>query len=272
MIPGFIAGSQKDVSHSLTQKFLSPKTELEHQAEGSIADNLNQYGQIVAKGPGQRDMTTALGASRSLADLLKKYSEGGFLPSNEDYSSAWSTTQNMFQPRQTQLAQRFQDEEQDYMKQAQRMGRDPMDVVFKNRLAQTRAREQALLGADQTQYYQQQAFNMPNQRLQYANSYAQVTGGLASQALANRQNLLSLGNTIKQNEANFRLNSADTNTRDSSGGGFKGGLAGGLAETGASLEIMGKAGSMMMGMPSGGGGGGGMPMAGQSNMNAGAIA
>jgi hypothetical protein len=251
MLLGAIAGGQKDVSDVQTSKILAAESELEKQAGKSLMSTLTGYEGLVNAGPGEQDMTRATGASRSLADLLQQYANGGFMPTAQDYQQSWSTTQNIFQPRTTQLQQRFQEEERGFAKQAQMMGRDPMDVVFKNRLAQTRAREEALLGADQTSFYQQQAMSMPGQRLNYMSNYANVTGGLASQALANRQNLLSMGNTIKQNEQNFRLNSATTNQRSTSGGGIKGAIAGGIAETGAVMDMA--SGFMSMGMGGGGG-------------------
>jgi len=98
-------------------------------------------------------------------------------------------------------------------------------------LAQQRVRGEQQLAAQQTAG----AFGVQQRQLGLSQQIANVRQGLASQALANRQTLLNLGNTIQQQGRNFRLGSASST--QTSGGGLQGFLTGAFGGASAGLNL-----------------------------------
>jgi hypothetical protein len=83
------------------------------------------------------------------------------------------------------------------------------------------------------------------QRLGFAQDRANVLGGLATQAMSNRQTLASMGQSIQQADQTWRLNTGTKwgTQNTESGGGAKGAISGGIAAGGAAMGLMGGMGS-----------------------------
>lgn len=231
---GALAGSMKDKSRSTVD--VAPENALEQLGGKTQTDMLNSLTSLTNLGPGERDITSGLNSQRDLASLLAEMVKTGGMPSQADYTNARSFTDQVFSPERTALNQNFQQAQIDANRAAARMGRGGNDPILLNKLLQEKTRQQQMLDSNMTSFFAQQAQAMPGQRLNLAGQLAQVNSGLASQAMANRQALFSLGSQIKQQEQNFRLGTA---TRESeSGGGMKGALQGGIAGFGAGMGGM----------------------------------
>jgi len=241
---GAIAGSQQDRSGSSSRSGIDvgPETALEGLATKDITKQYTDLQGMVGLGPGNEDITKSLGSSRSLADLLEAYSKGGFMPGQNDINSANQFTQSIFAPQQTAMNQQFQDQQTQANRLAAQLGRPVNDPIIQAKLAQEQSRQNAMLQSQQTSYSAQYAQNLPMQRLGFASQLADVRGNLASQAMANRQALLSLGQNLRNDDRNYRI---QTGTRwgdqsNFSGGGLAGAINGGLAGAGAGLGAAGK--------------------------------
>lgn len=238
---GGLAGGLKDKSStSYTSGMnLDPASWQELMGQSGMMDAYKQLQGMVGAGPGQSDVEGATGASRGLADMLKAYSEGGFLPGQGDINTSNDIASRLFQGQRTALSQNFSDQLTDANRQAALMGRDPNDPILKAKLAQEQTRQASLLDANQGSFAQQFALSLPGQRLDYANQRVGVMSGLASQAMANRQAIAAMGEGIMNNERNFRMQTAQKygTQATESGGGLKGALTGflGGAGTGASI-------------------------------------
>jgi hypothetical protein len=230
---GALAGGLGKKSSQTSQVHLAPESQLEKDSGAMLQSSLGQLQGLVGAGPGQGDVEAGLSAQRGLASLLQQFSQGGFLPGQQDFQQAQQFTNSVFAPQQQQMSQQFADEDLELQRLAARTGRNVNDPVLRNKLAQTRGNLQSQLGAQQTSFMSQFAQQMPQQRLGYAQQFAQVQGGLASQAMANRQALLSMGSGIRQQEQQFRLGSASRTLSGSEGGGLGGAIAGGMAGFGA---------------------------------------
>jgi len=257
---GAVAGSFGKRSRSSVQ--LAPESALEREAGKTAQDQLSQLSNLTNLGPGSQDVTSGLEAQRNLAQLLSNYSQGGYMPQDNDFISAQRLGAQLFQPQQLQLQQQFMDDDEQIARVAARMGRDPNDPVLRNQLQQQRNRLMSQFGAQQNAFIAEQAQNMPMQRLGFAQQLAQVRGGLASQAMANREALLRMGQGIRQSEQNFRMGTASRTVQE--GGGLAGAISGGLAGLGAGMQAAPGLSSLFSGFGSSGAAAPTM-MAGQSN-------
>lgn len=263
-ILGGVAGSQKDKTGQTQESGVRVGNATANEQAGSagMMAGFNGFQDMVNAGPGASDVSAATGASRSLADLLKQYSQqGGAMPTGEDYSNGNSLAGRLFQQQRVGMQQNFMDQSVNANRQAALQGRDMNDPILRMKLAQEQTRQGAMLDAGQNQFAQQYAMQQPFQRLDMASQHANVLGGLASQAMANRQALASMGQSIQNDERNWRL---QTGTRwgsqmQESGGGLKGAINGAIAGAGAAASMAG-------GMGGGAGGaGGGAAMGGGSS-------
>jgi hypothetical protein len=183
----------------------------------------------------------------------------------------------LFGARRTALGQSFEDQLMQSNRQAALMGRAQNDPILKAKLAQEQIRQQAMLDAEQGGLATQLAMQLPGQRLGFAQQRSQILGGLATQAMANRQALAALGSGIMNSERGFRLDTglrfntgtantqatsnmfsntavqslsnlfsntnssqttnATSNSTGTSGGGFKGAVAGGLGGAAAGIKL-----------------------------------
>lgn len=235
-IIGAIAGGQRNNSTQDYNKVLLPESQYEKQGGQVAGQQLTDFQSLINAGPGQQDVQGGTDASRSLAAMLQSFSQGGFTPNAQDYGYAHNMTNSVFAPQQQNLLQMFHDQGVAGNRAAAKMGRAGNDPILMNKLAQEQTRQQSSLDAQKTSYFAQRADQMPQQRLGYAQQYAQVSQGLASQALANRQALFSMGSQLRQNEQSFRAGTAGTQVSSGSGGGLAGALTGALAGVGAGMK------------------------------------
>lgn len=200
---------------------------------GELEQLLTRGGMSQAEG----DLDQARMAQLDLAQMLRGAQAG---PSEQDTIRAQKFAQDIFAPQQEALSQTFRDQETETARLAARLGRTVDDPILRARLAQSQADQTRMLGAQQGAFTAQTAQGFQNQALQLQNQLAQVRGGLASQALQNRQALMGMGQSLLTQERNFRLATANKQTTQTgtSEGGFGDliGAAGGIASSVAGLR------------------------------------
>lgn len=243
---GALAGSMKDRSSQTSSVDLAPMGEMEKYGGDQQMAQLKALTGMVDLGPGNQDITNSLNSTRSLADMLSGFAKGGYGPSDADITASNDLAKKLFGARAEALNQNFQDAQVFGNRQAARMGRSANDPILLNKLLQEQTRQQAMLNAEQGAFAAQDAQSRPMRQLEFANQLAQVRGGLATQAMANRQALFGLGTQLKQQEQNFRLQSATRTTESEGGGGLKGALQGGIAGFGAGMGAAGMMSKMGM--------------------------
>lgn len=249
---GMIGGDQDHVTNSMNSGInMGADTELENKANASLNSNFDTMGRYVDQGPGSSDISAGLKSQTDLAEMLKRYSEGGYNPTDADISSSNSVASKLFGAQRVSMNQSFADQTTQANRQAALMGRDLNDPILRAKLAQEQTRQSAYLDANQGAFAQNYALNQPGQRLSFASQRAGILSGLATQAMSNRQALLAMGSQLQTGERNFRLATAGHygNSDQASGGGLKGALS-------TMLAVGGTAASLAGGMPMGGGGGG----------------
>ncbi len=259
MVFGAISGGQKDRSKQEQHGgiTMAPEGALEAQARTINGQSLGQLNDFVNAGPGMSDVTEGLGAQRSLADMFKAYSQqGGNLPTADDITRSNQLGQQMFSAQNLGMKQNFLDQTNQANNQAALMGRDANDPILRAKLAQEQTRQQAMLGAQQGSWATQNAMQQPGERLNMFQNFAGVKSGLATQAMANRQALLSMGSNVQNSERNFRMGSAERwgSQTQESGGGLKGAINGGLAGMATDFSMAKDMMSMAAGAPPSGGG------------------
>jgi hypothetical protein len=232
---------------------------LEAQTQG-LADLQGMIGQ----GPGDADVAAGVKSQREFADLLEKYQAGGFLPGQADIDQSRGLVEQLFAGQKTALDQQLEQQRRMSQRNAALSGRGINDPVFQNQLAQTQLNQQQLLQSQMTSASAEQAQNLPMQRLQFAEAATNARLGLGNQAMQNRQLLLQLGNTLREQERSFRLNAANKNqvqtqVQQNNPGAL--GVISGIAGAGGAL--MSGFGSMRQAGFFGGGGGSAAPAPGQ---------
>jgi hypothetical protein len=226
---------------SSSSKSSGPISGLGNQAGGVLGQTLNDTQSLVNAGPGQSDVSAGLTGQRDLASMLQQYQQGGSMPSADDISQQEGLAGRLFAGRRAAVTGNFKEQEQQYAQQAALQGRNPLDPVFRNKQAQEQEKQLNQLGAEQSSFATQQAINQPMQRLGFAQQRAQVLGGLASQALANRQMLSGMGSQIRGQEMNFAAGQGSTSRQ--TGGGLGGAISGGLAGIGQGIGVLNGAGA-----------------------------
>lgn len=234
---GALTGSQADQGTSTSGRRLAPASAQEIAGGKASEAGLAQFQTQVGLGPGDTQVQQAQLSNKSLQDMLAKYSKGGYAPSESDISSAGKFAADMFAPQQLAMQQGYAGQQQKAAQLAAQMGRPINDPIIQSKLAQEQMQGQERLGAAQGAFASQYAQQQPMQRLGFTSQLADVNNSLASQAMANRQALFSMGNQVQTQQQNFRLNSAEQYGSTSSGGGLKGALTGGIAGFGAGAAI-----------------------------------
>lgn len=268
---GGIAGAQGNQSTQTTntEVRLRDMSEL-NEGEGELAQaarqsQMGQFGdlqQLLTQG-GTSQVAGDLQAARTeqlgLANMLRE-AQGG--PNEAQITRAQQFAQDIFAPQQQALNQQFQTAETDTARLAARLGRSVDDPILRAKLAERQAEQTAGLQARQGAFTAQTAQDFQAQQLQRQNQLAQVRGGLATQALTNRQALLGMGQSILNQERNFRLQTAGrtSSTQGNSGGGTAGAIGGALAGAGAGLNALGSFQSLSGGASSSPAGFTGAPM------------
>lgn len=246
---GGLFGSKTETESKVN---MAPASELEHLTGQGIRSDYAAMQGMVGAGAGQSDVAAGTASQRDLAALLQQYSQGGYLPSQADISSSNDLAAKLFGAQRLGMQQSFGDQLTQANQQAALMGRSGDDPILKAKLAQEQTRQASMLDAQQGSWAQQFALNQPMQRLGFAQDRAGILGGLATQAMANRQALLSLGQGINQMEFGNRLQAAGKTTTQSYGGGLGGMFSGMIGGAGAGM-------SFAKNMPSLFGGGSGSP-------------
>lgn len=250
---GAIAGGQGSQSSQTTTRNLAPESELERQIAGMQPGQLGALSGMVNAGPGQADVTTGLNSQRGLAAMLQQYAQGGYMPTEADTAQARQYASTQMQPQQVALQQAFEEQNQRAAQLASQLGRPVNDPIIQARLAQEQMRQGAQLSAQEGAMASQFAMQMPQQRLGYTAQLADVNANLASQAMANRQALLSMGSQLQNAERNWRLGSSTSTTTQTGGGGLAGAISGGLAGFGSGMGIANMFGGGTASQPAAGG-------------------
>lgn len=236
-IAGAVAGGQPNTSSQSFGVQTAPESAWEKRVAGSQANQFGQLESLIGLGPGAQDVTAALGSQRDLASMLSAFSKGGFMPGEAEFAQARQFGGQVFAPQEVALRQSMEEARTQAGRQAALMGRGGADPILQAKLAQQQMQGQERLSAQRGAYEAQFALGLPQQRLDYASQLAQVRGGLATQAMQNRQTLLGLGNQLRQQERDWRLQTATRTQSTSSGGGLAGAISGAMSGFGGGLSL-----------------------------------
>lgn len=228
-----LAGAMGVLSGGSKSMQLAAPGASELAGSAAVQQFLPQMGNLVNAGPGMNEVKANMSTQNDFAKMLQQYSQGGFLPGQQDFASANQFATSAFQPQQVAINQQFQDEQLKANQMAARMGRPVNDPLIQAKLSQERQRAQERLGASQSAYVSEFAQKLPQQRLGYMEQLSGLRSGLASQAMSNRQALVSLGSQIEGQGMQFRLGSAQQNQSQTTGGGLGGALSNFMGMTGA---------------------------------------
>lgn len=230
----------------------------EAAADSSNLSNFNGLNSLVGAGPGQNEVAAATGFGNQYASQLQQLLSQGPTPNQDQVNTANTFAKQAFAPQQAQLGQQFYDQGIQSQRLAAQLGRPVNDPILQNKLMQEQTRQQTVLNAQQGAFGAQYAQQLPQMQvdraLQVGGALSNVRNGLASQAFANRNAMVQLGNQLTSAERNYRIQTATKNTSSQysdsskSGGGLAGAIGGAGALVGTAMSAFG---------PSGGGGGGG---------------
>ena len=238
-------GGQFMADYELDRLIAADNPSLFTKLPGQIAGQFNELQSLYARTmPGQEDVTKGYDAQRSLAEMLQQYSQTGGMPTQQDFRNA----DGLFSPRQQQLNSMFEDQSTESDRLAARLGRPVNDPILQAKLRTGFMRQQDQLNAEKMGMADQ----LSQRRLGYATDRTNVLGNLASQAFANRTAILSLGSQLGNNERDFRLRAAGSNTTSVQGGGLRDAIAGGITGAAGGLQL-GQGLSNLFKTPSGGG-------------------
>lgn len=234
---GGLAGGAGKNSSSQSGVDAGAATGAENMGQQGMLNAYNQLQGMTDAGPGQSDVTASLDSSRGLADMLKQYSEGGYNPSAGDITTSNQQAAALFGGQRVGMQQAFDDQRTQANRVAGLSGRNINDPILQAKLAQEQTRQSSVLDANQGSFAQQLAMQAPMQRLGFAQQRAGVLGGLATQAMQNRQMIAAMGEGIMNNERNFRLQTATRWGNEQSGGGAGGAITGALGGIGAGASL-----------------------------------
>lgn len=201
---GFLDAATKDPT-TTSSRNIAPEGADERLGREGASSAYRTLQDFIDAGPGRSDVAGAYASNDSLAALLESYSTNGNLPTADDMYRGQSFATAAFAPQRELLKQSFEDQTNKYNQQAALMGRTPNDSVLAAKLGYYQARETNVLGAQQNAFANNYAMAQPGERLSYAQQANQMRNSLATQAMQNRQALLSLGSSIQSQGQNFRL-------------------------------------------------------------------
>ena len=234
---GALAGAQGNSSTGTSRVNLAPEGSTEALGRGAVESTLPGLQGLVNMGPGQQSIMQSNASQQQLSSLLQQYSQGGYMPTQQDTQMANQYAQTAFQPQQVAMNQSFEEEKQRASQLAAQLGRPVNDPIIQARLSQERMRGQERLGAQQSAFASEFAMSQPQQRLGYTAQLADIQSGLASQAMQNRQALIGLGSQLQGQGMQFRSGTATRTQEQSGGGGLAGAISGGLAGFGAGQQL-----------------------------------
>lgn len=220
---------------------LAPASGLENTATTNIGNDYGSLQAMVNAGPGQQDVTNAYNQQGAYSSMLSEFARTGGAASPEDIARAQQQASLQFAPQQVALNQSFEQEQMRAKQLAAQLGRPINDAYIQAQLGKERMNSQQMLAANQGAFIGQQSQQNALSRLGYTAQLTDVQNSLASQAMANRQALLSIGQGIQGSERNFRLGTAtrwgQQNGTTDSGGGLGGAISGGLAGAGMGMNF-----------------------------------
>lgn len=240
---GTIAGAlQKNESDQSQWVELGDASGLQNTIYGSgergLMQNYDALFDLTQAGPGQEDVAAGVGASRSLADMLSSLQASGGLPDAQDIEQSNSIASGLFNARRNALSQSFEDQQDEFARLAARTGRSPADPVFQNMMRRGFMRQSDSLQAEQSDYANALAMEMPGRRLGFAAQRADVLGGLAGQAFRNRAAILSMGSSLGGAERAWQFRTGThRGTAVTQGNPVANALQGGMAGVGAGLSM-----------------------------------
>lgn len=235
---------KSDISSGSTAGIrLGKASELEKTAGGDISQQYSTLRDWLSQGPGLADIQASDQSQRSFIDMLRSINSNGGLPTAEDRRQANIFADDLFRPQQEALNQSFTQQNEQAARLAAQLNRPINDPIIQSKLRQEQMRQSAMLSADRTAFTANEARNSPFRRLELQGQLADAQGALASQAMANRMQLLNLGNQLQSQERNWRLQTGERygtstqsgTTTQHSGGGMMGGIG---AITGFASGIM----------------------------------
>ncbi len=256
---GAVAGSQKDSTTNYQEGATTSGIRLQNfdtlnqgrsgleaaSYEGQLK-NYNDLSDLVGRGPGANEVSANTQFQNQYAQQLQQLM-GNIANPNQQQNFA--TAQQYFAPQQTALNQQFEQQGVQSNRLAARLGRAGNDPILRNKLSQEQTRQQTMLNSQIGQFGQELPAFQANQIMGVGNALSNLRGGLATQAMNNRSQMLSMGQQLAASERQYRINTAQqygssySHGETLSGGGMKGALGGAMQGF-----------SMGMGMPSMGGG------------------
>lgn len=248
--------TQNSNSASTSGIKLGAMSELEKLAGGQVSGNFQELMKMLNSGPGQAEVDAGNAGQKDFVSMLKGINANGGMPTDEDRRQANIFADDMFKPQQEALNQSFTQQNEQAARLSAQLNRPVNDPIIQAKLRQEQMRQSSMLSADRTAFTANESRNSPFRRLELQGQLADAQSGLASQAMANRMQLLNLGNSLQTQERNWRLQTADrwgnssSNSSQHSGGGIMGGIG---AVTGAVSGFMNIANSGMSAMQGGSG-------------------
>lgn len=216
---------------------------------------------LLNSGPGQQEIQANTAFQNDFASQLQSLFNSQAKP---DHQANFAEAQKYFAPQQEMLKQQFQDQMTASNRLSARLGRSGNDPILRNKLMQEQSRQQGMLNAEIGAMGMRMPAFKAEQLMGIGNGLANLRQGLASQALQNRQTLLSMGNELANSERNYRLQAAGRSSTGTThneairGGGFKGAVEGGMGGAAMGMSMLGSMGGM------GGMGGSSMPVGSRS--------
>lgn len=234
---GGIIGSQgnQNTTSNTQSTQLAPLSALGQQAQGSVGSTLSGYQGMVDASGNAQTITNGVNAQTDLATLLKQLSANSGFASQGQQGQANDLASQIMAPQQAALNNSFIQQNQNEARTAATLGRPINDPVLQALNAKNQSQQQQVLSGQQTSLAGQLGQQAVQNQANYASASAGITQGLASQALANYQNLLSQGQNILGQAQNMQVSGATrtNNTTNTSGGGLSGALSGALGGAGS---------------------------------------
>ncbi len=205
----------------------------------TYAGNLSGYADLqslVNGGPGAAEVASNNQFQNQYASTLQGLMNN---IANPNQQQNYATAQQYFAPQQTALNQQFTDQSIQQNRLAAQLGRAGNDPTMQNMLMKEQTRQQTALNSQIGAFGQQLPSFQAQQIMGVGNQLSNLRGGLATQAMQNRMNLMSMGQQLNQSERSYRLSTAQKTgsqtavTGSSAGGGIGGQIAGAIAGVGS---------------------------------------
>lgn len=164
--------------------------------QNAAISGINGIQDLVNAGPGAQQEQEYTQSGEDLSSLIQKYVQNNGMPTGSDTQNAQAFASNMFAPQQVGLQQSFLQQGYAANQNSALMGRAGNDPILQAKMRTSMMQQQSMLNAQQGAFGSQYAMNMPQQRIGLAGQRMSVLGGLASQAMANRQALVASGSSM----------------------------------------------------------------------------